>query len=153
MSRLAGYALFVFMTVFAGAAAAQSWSAEQQEIWRLEEAQWKMAADKDMSWIDKYVHANLSYWENDQQMPQNKASLVRWSRYGNTMGTVLEQEIYPISIVVTGHLAVINYRYTIARENYKKERETVHGRYTDVMLKDGAQWKFITWSGGDDPKK
>jgi hypothetical protein len=139
--------------VLASAASAQSWSSEQQEVWRLEDQQWQMAKDKDASWIDKMVHSNLSYWDNDQVAPQNKASLTRWNRYGNTNATVLEQEIFPISMTITGNVAVAQYRYTQARENLKKDRETISGRYTDVFMKDGGQWKFIAWAGGEDPKK
>lgn len=141
------------LVLVASAASAQTWSAEQQGIWKLEEQQWKMAADKDDSWIDKMAHPNLSYWDNDQVMPRNRASLKRWNRYSNANSTVQEQELFPISITITGNVAVAQYRYTVARENYKKEREVVSGRYTDVFMKDGGQWKFIAWAGGDDPKK
>jgi hypothetical protein len=134
-------------------ASAQTWNAEQQEVWKLEEQQWQMAKDKDISWIDKMVHPNISYWDVDQPGPQNKASLVRWNRYNNTNATVLEQELFPISLTITGNIAVVQYRYSVARENYKKERETVSGRYTDVLVKEGGRWLFIAWSGGDDPKK
>ncbi len=112
-----------------------------------------MAKDKDVSWIDKMVHSNLSYWDVDQPGPQNKASLLRWNRYNNSTATVLEQELFPISVTITGNIAVAQYRYSVARENYKKERETVTGRYTDVLIKDGGRWLFIAWAGGDDPKK
>jgi hypothetical protein len=54
---------------------------------------------------------------------------------------------------MTGNIAVVQYRYTVARENTKKERETVSGRYTDVLVKDGGKWMFIAWAGGEDPKK
>lgn len=138
---------------FAAVASAQTWTAEQQEIWKFEEQQWKMAAEKDLSWIDTMVHPNLSYWDTDQPMPQNRASLARWSRYSTASMTVLEQELFPISITVTGNVAVAQYRYMTARENDKKERETVTGRYTDVLVKEGGRWLFIAWSGGDDPKK
>lgn len=138
---------------FSAAATAQTWSAEQQEVWRFEEQQWKMAAAKDLSWIDKMVHPNLVYWETGQPVPQNRASLQRWNKYGNDNATVLEQELFPISIVITGNIAVVNYAYQIARENYKKERETVTGRYTDVLVKEKGVWMFLTWTGGDDPKK
>lgn len=141
------------LAALASAASAQTWSAAQQEVWKLEEEQWQMAKDKDLSWIEKMVHANLSYWDSDQIAPQNKASLTRWNRYSSANSTVLEQEIFPISMTITGNIAVAQYRYTIARENYKKERETVSGRYTDVLMKDGARWMFIAWAGGDDPKK
>ena len=152
-SRVTRTIVFVCMALFSSVVAAQTWNAEQQEIWRIEELQWKMSLDKDHSWIDKMVHPNLSFWENDKTSPQNKASLVRWNRYNASMGTTLEQELFPISIVITGNTAVIQYRYMVARENSKKERETVNGRYTDVMIKEGKNWMFIAWSGGDDPKK
>ena len=134
-------------------ASAQTWNAEQQEVWKLEEQQWQMSKDKDVSWIDKMVHPNISYWDVDQPGPQNKASLQRWNRYNNANATVLEQELFPISLTITGNIAVVQYRYSVARENYKKERETSTGKYTDVLVKEGGRWLFIAWSGGDDPKK
>jgi len=132
---------------------AQTLSAEQQEVWRLEQQQWQMAKDKDLTWIEKMVHPNLSYWDVDRPGPQNKASLVRWNRYDNSNSTVLEQELFLNSITITGNIAVVQYRYSVARENYKKDRETVSGRYTDVLVKEGGRWLFIAWAGGDDPKK
>lgn len=145
--------LSLALAAFAGAAAAQTWSPDQQEIWRFEEQQWKMAKDKDLSWIDKMVHPNLSYWDVDRPAPQNKASLLRWNRFSNTNATVLEQELFPISVTITGNIAVVQYSYSIARENHKKDRETATGRYTDVLVKEGGRWLFLAWAGGDDPKK
>lgn len=145
--------LSLALAALAGAAVAQTWSPDQQEIWRFEEQQWKMAADKDLTWIDKMVHPNVSFWDTDQPAPRHKASLARWSRYSSTNTTVLEQELFPISVTITGNIAVVQYRYSIARENYKKDRETVTGRYTDVLVKEGGRWLFLAWAGGDDPKK
>ena len=145
--------LFIALTTHAGTAAAQTWSPEQKELWQLEEQQWKMSKDKDLSWIESMVHPNISLWQQDQPMPRNKASLTRWSKYDSANGTVLEQELFPIAMTITGNVAVAQYRYQVASENYKKERETVTGRYTDVFIKDGGRWKFITWAGGDDPKE
>ena len=144
--------LFIVLAA-AGAASAQTLTPEQQEIWRFEEQQWKMAADKDLTWIDKMVHPNVSFWDTDQPAPRHKGSLARWSRYSSTNTTVLEQELFPISVTITGNIAVAQYRYQVARENYKKDRETVTGRYTDVLVKEGGRWLFLAWAGGDDPKK
>jgi hypothetical protein len=135
-----------------GQAAAQNWTAEQQEIWALEEQQWKMAAAEDVSWIDSMVHPNVSYWETGSPMPQNRSSLLRWNRFANANNNVLEQELLPISIVITGNVAVVNYHYSIARENLKKEQATIKGHYMDVLIKDGGKWKFIAWAGGDEPQ-
>lgn len=153
ISKIGKVILLLCLGAWSAAAAAQTWNAEQQEVWKLEEQQWKMAMEKDVSWIEKMVHPHVSYWDADRPAPQNRASLMRWARYGNGTGTVLEQELYPVSITITGNVAVIQYRYTMARENLEKKREMSHGRYTDVMIKEGGRWQFIAWAGGDDPKK
>jgi len=145
-------ALFVLIVV-PGTLLAQTWNPDQQEIWKFEQEQWDKSAANDMSWIDTMVHPNLSYWDVDQPVPQNRASLDRWTRYNSGNSTTLEQELFPISAVITGNVAVVQYRYMTARENYKKERETVTGRYTDVLIKENGRWLFIAWAGGDDPKE
>lgn len=137
----------------AGAAGAQTWTPEQQEIWKLEQQQWQMSKDKDLTWIDKMVHPNMTYWETGAPVPQNVSSLTRWNRFTNAGTTVLEQEIFPISCTITGNVAVAQYGYQVARENYKKERESLWGHYTDVLIKEGGRWLFIAWAGGDEPKK
>jgi hypothetical protein len=86
-------------------------------------------------------------------MPRDRASMKHWSRFEVGNGTVLEQEILPISVTITGNVAVAQYYYIVARENYKKDRETVTGHYTDMLIKDNGHWLFIAWAGGDDPKK
>ncbi len=145
--------VLIAVCLYPGVAAAQTWTPEQKEIWRLEDQQWKMSAAKDASWIETMVHPNISFWNTNQPMPRDKASLARWTKYDDTNSTVLEWEIFPISLTITDNVAVANYRYQIASENYKKERETVTGRYTDVFVKEGNRWLFITWAGGDDPKR
>jgi len=145
-------ALLVLGTV-AGSAAAQTPGSEQQEVWKVEQQQWKMSAAKDSSWIDTLLLPTLRYWETGAPMPRDRASLKHWSRYDNESETVLEQELFPISTTITGNVAVVQYYYMMARENYKKERESVTGHYTDVLIKEGGRWQFIAWAGGDDPKK
>lgn len=152
-SRISRAFLFIVLMFSSGMAAAQTWNAEQQEIWRLEELQWKMSMEKDHSWVDKMVHPNLSIWGNGRVAPQNKASMARWNRYSAAQGTTLEQELHPLAITITGNIAVVHYRYTTASENTKKEREMTTGRYTDILVKEGGRWMFLAWAGGDDPKK
>jgi hypothetical protein len=134
---------------FAGTAGAQTWNPEQQELWQLEQQQWKMSAAKDLSWIDSMVHPNLRYWGNNSPMPRDKASLKHWSRFDSDSSTVLQQELFPISATITGNVAVLQYHYMMVSENYKKERETVTGQYTDVLIKENGRWMFIAWAGGD----
>lgn len=137
---------------FVGTAAAQTWSAEQQEIWQFEQQQWKLSAAKDLSWIDTMVHPNMRFWETGSPMPRDKASLKHWSRFESDGSTVLQQELFPIAATITGNIAVVQYHYMIATENYKKERETITGHYTDVLVKENGRWMFIAWAGGEDQK-
>jgi ketosteroid isomerase-like protein len=55
-------------------------------------------------------------------------------------------------MTITGNVAVAHYRYRVSSEDDKKEREVVTGRFTDVLVKEGSRWLFLTWAGGDDPK-
>ncbi len=150
--RIRGAFLSLALVGFASGAQAQTWSPEEQEIWQFEQEQWRLSAAEDPSWIDTMVHPNLSYWDTDRPGPQNKESLARWSRYGYASGKVLEQEIFPISITITGNVAVVHYNYTSASENAQQEREVSSGRYTDVLVKENGRWLFLTWAGGDYPQ-
>ena len=50
----------VGVAAYASPLAGQTWTPEQQEIWRLEEQQWKLGAAKDASWIQTMVHLEFS---------------------------------------------------------------------------------------------
>lgn len=151
--RLTFSLLCAALTISSTTAAAQSWSADQQAVWKVEEQQWKMSAEKDLTWIPKLVHANMSGWSNDFPAPQSAASLTKWSKFSAGQGSTLEYEIFPIAVTVTGNVAVAQYTYREVTENFKKEHKAENGRWTDVLIRDGNSWKFITWAGGADPEK
>jgi hypothetical protein len=138
------------LCVVADSAFAEQWTAEQQEIWKFEQQQWAMSKAKDLSWIDTMVHQNMQYWENGAPMPRDKASLAHWGKFDAENSTTLEQELFPISATITGNIAVVQYHYMVASENYKKERKTTTGHYTDVLIKQDGRWMFIAWAGGED---
>ena len=149
MTAAAAVALYAV----SGGVLADTSSADQQEVWKVEQQQWAMEKAKDDSWLDTLAHPNLRFWQTGSPMPRDRASLKHWSRYSNEDSTTLEQELFPISATSTGNVAVVQYHYMVARENSKKEHETVTGHYTDILIKDGGKWLFIAWEGGDDPKK
>jgi hypothetical protein len=139
------------LVALATSAGAQTWTAEQQELWKIEDMQWKMSAAKDLTWIPKLVHTNMSAWDNDAPAPQSSASLTKWARFNSGEASTLEWEIYPIAATITGNIAVMQYTYRQVAENSKKEHKPSKGHWTDVLIRDGGTWKFITWAGGDDP--
>jgi len=147
------FSVSLVLCAMTGVVSAQALSSDQQEVWKVEHQQWQMTKEKDISWIDKLLHSNMQFWETGAQMPRNFESLKHWGRYDADSETVLEYEIFPISVTITGNVAVAEYHYMLARENYKKDRETVTGHYQDVLVKEGGRWLFIAWAGGEDPKK
>ncbi len=117
------------------------------------EAQWKASMEKDTSWPDKVLQEKFLGWDIERPMPQDKSSIHSWTRYTIENTTTLLQELYPVGIIVQGNTAVAHYFYSQASENRKGERETSHGRYTDVLVKENGTWQFLAWSGGDNPTK
>ena len=129
----------------------QTWSDKQLEVWNVIEAQWKASMEKDVTWPEKYLHEKFLAWSDERHMPGDKSSFNKWFRYGTENSTTLLQELYPVGIVVHDNTAVAHYFYSQASENRKDERKTVHGHYTDILVKENGTWRFLAWSGGDNP--
>ncbi len=131
---------------------AQSWSEQQLEVWGVIQAQWQAAMEEDASWPDRFLHGTFLGWGNENPAPRGQSSTRDWTRYDDQNSTTLMQELYPIGIVVHGNTAVAHYFYSVASENRKGERQTTHGRYTDVLVREGNTWRFLAWHGGDNPE-
>ena len=129
----------------------QTWSDKQLEVWNVIEAQWKASMEKDATWPDKYLNEKFLAWSDERPMPRDKSSFNKWFRYGMENSTTLLQELFPVGIVVHDNTAVAHYFYSQASENRKGERKTVHGHYTDILVKENGTWRFLAWSGGDNP--
>ena len=132
--------------------AAQEWDTDQTEVWNTIVAQWEAAKAKDLSWTEKDLHPSFLGWTETYPMPRGKAAVQKWQRYSAENSQTLVQELYPVGIVVVGSTAVAHYYYSTAAEDREGKRETTHGRYTDVLIKQDGEWTFIAWRGGDDPK-
>jgi ketosteroid isomerase-like protein len=134
------------------AADAQDWSEEQMEVWKTVVSQWEASKAQDPTWPETYLHDAFLGWSDDNPMPRDKSSTERWYKYTSGNSKTLEQELNPVGIVVEGSVAVVHYYYSVSTENRKGERETNHGRYTDILIKEGEKWRFIAWRGGEDPR-
>jgi hypothetical protein len=151
MRRAAVLALVVAVGLPVGVAA-QEWSAEQTEVWSTIVAQWDASKARDHSWPERFLHASFLGWPDEFPMPRDKAGVQAWEKYSSEGTTVHVQELSPVGIVVVGSTAVAHYYYSTAAEDRDGKRETTHGRYTDVLVKQDGKWLFIAWRGGDDPR-
>ncbi len=150
--RLLSSVFVLAVVLISASASAQSWTPEQQELWKLEEEIWQRDVSKDVGWVSTYMHPDATSWGIDQPVPRNRASVAKWDKYAYGNSTVLEHELFPLSIVISGDVAIVHFRYRSASENARKEREVTTGRYTDVLVRKGGRWLILATVGGDDPR-
>ena len=128
---------------------AQQWSLEQQEVWKTIDAQWQ--ADKDgKDWVEEFVHSDCMGWSNSVPMPRDKATMNRWLKAYKSISKTLEYQIFPLSIVVKGDVAIAHYYYRSLNESYDGKKISENGRYTDTWYKEGSKWLLLGWQGGED---
>jgi len=122
----------------------------QADVWATIEAEWNAAEKNNGKWIDEFLADEFVGWGKNSPAPRNKMSTRMWDRFESTQGKAVAHELYPLSIVVHGDVAVAHYLYTNAFEDKDGDVEVSNGRYTDVLVRTDSGWKFLAWHGGDD---
>jgi hypothetical protein len=141
-------ALAFALLLHPGQASAQTWSPQQQEVWAVVQAQWQATMAKDTGWMERFLHRDFRGWTADAPAPRDKESAGRWALYDMETGYTVVQELAPMAIVVHGNTAVVHYHFSQARADREGRHRTVHGRYTDTLVKENNEWRFLAWSGG-----
>ena len=119
-------------------------------VWSIIEEQWEAAQRGDRRWVERLLSGDFSGWPKNAPAPRDKASTRLWNDFGSKQSKGLAYELYPLSTVIHGDMAVAHYLYTNATENKEGETEVSNGRYTDILVRSDGEWKFIAWHGGDD---
>jgi hypothetical protein len=149
MNRFPLFAVVVFALLLQPwQASAQTWSPQQQEVWGVVQSQWQASMAKDTGWMERFLHSDFRGWTAGEPTPRDKESASRWARYEMESGSTLVQDLVPMAIVVHGNTAVVHYYYSQAQVDREGKHRTNHGRYTDTLLKENNQWRFLAWSGG-----
>lgn len=119
-------------------------------VWSAVEAIWRAEEAGDEKWVETMLSADFMGWPNNSPAPRDKSSVRMWNRFSQQQTSGITHELYPLSIVVHGDMAVVHYLYTNAVQERDKSTSVSNGRYTDVLVRDGDAWKFISWHGGQD---
>lgn len=130
---------------------AQEGADDHAAVWSAVEALWEAAEKNDDGWVDAHLSADFVGWPADSPAPRSRASTRLWARFDAGQEKGLAHELYPLSIVVHGDMAIAHYLYTVAVQTKDRRTEVQNGRYTDVLVRDGSSWKFISWHGGAQP--
>jgi ketosteroid isomerase-like protein len=148
--RPGAFALFTLLLACGAATAQQQAASDQAAVWSVIEDQWERNEGGDTNWIDELLSADFVGWPKESPAPQTKSSVRIWDAFSSKQTESLEHELFPLSIVVHGDMAIAHYLYTNATRDKKGEVKVANGRYTDVLVRDEGAWKFISWHGGDD---
>ena len=122
---------------------------DQAAVWAAVEAIWVAEEAGDDDWVDTMLSADFVGWPNNSPAPRSRGSVRMWNSFNQDQASGITHELYPLSIVVHGDMAVVHYLYTSAVQTKDKKTDVSSGRYTDVLVRDDGAWKFISWHGGD----
>lgn len=132
-------------------AQAQTWSPEQEEVWKVVEASWVASdTDRDPGWYDEFVHPEFRGWSMARPNPLDRETSRRWNRYGMDTSKTVIFSLHPMSIVVQGNTAIAFYYVSSASEDLKGEHETTHSREVDTFVRENGKWMILGWMTGDE---
>jgi len=141
--------ILVGSTLFS-AASAQDDTNDEADVLLTIEREWEASRKGDQDKIDDMLTDDFMGWGKNSPAPRSKTSTSNWSRFNTQMGRIVRYELYPLSITVSGDVAIAHYLYSTAFKDKKGEIEMANGRYTDVLVRTEDGWKFVAWHGGDD---
>ncbi|MGB5165712.1 MAG: nuclear transport factor 2 family protein [Woeseiaceae bacterium] len=152
MNTLSKLVLSSIAILFAttGIAFAEEATDDHANVWAVIEEQWNAVEKGDKKWAERLLSKNFMGWGKTSPAPRSKSSTEMWYRFDLDQSQAVAHELYPLSIVVDGDVAVAHYLYTVAVKHKSGDVETSNGRYTDVLTRTDNGWKFLAWHGGDD---
>lgn len=150
--KLGALALAVLCLLAVGAGA-QDPADDQVAVWAVIERQWSAEREGDSDWVEDMLTGDFVGWPYESPAPRTRTSTGMWNDFGRKQWKPVAHELYPLSIVVRGDTAIAHYLYTNAGEQPDGTAITRNGRFTDVLVREGGDWKFLSWHGGDFPPK
>lgn len=123
---------------------------DNANVWAVVEELWNAEEKGDRKWPDRFLADDFAGWSKDSPAPRSKASTKMWLRFEEQVGKMVAHELYPLSIIVNGDVAIAHYLYSSAFQPKDGEIVTGNGRYTDILIRTDDGWKFLAWHGGSD---
>ena len=135
-----------------GGASAQEPADDQVAVWTVIERQWAAEGDGD-DWIEDMLTSDFVGWPYESPAPRTRTSTEMWNDFSRNQWKPITHELYPLSIVVHGDTAIAHYLYSNSGELPDGKVVTRNGRFTDILVRDDGEWKFLSWHGGELPGK
>lgn len=126
-------------------------SHEQQQLWQRVSDLWMLSLERDAEKIRSTLHPRYVGWDMSSPMPHDRDTAVQ-SVLGDAPA-VTGYELTPLSIEVYDHIVgVVHYMYSASVTPNTKNAVPlqVTGKWSEVYLKQDAQWVMISVSGKPD---
>lgn len=120
-----------------------TWSAEQGEIWKFVQQSWVDDVAQNGKWPAEYADPQMVTWSAEFAAPRGKDATVRWTKFQNSQGKVLQYELSPQSISLSGNTAVVTYALTIVAQRGTDKPDWGKEAIVETLVRSGGGWKFL----------
>jgi hypothetical protein len=141
------FLLSCFFLVINTSVFCQEWSNEQKEVWEISQKMDKYWANRDLEGYMSCLHSNFIGWFNEDPLPLDKNSLRYWETHWLSTTKIIRDEIKPVSITVTGDIAISNFYSTEIRQDDNGSKLS-YSKWTNVCKKENGKWLIIGMFGG-----
>jgi ketosteroid isomerase-like protein len=133
--------LFSGVIIFLGfQVSAETWTAEQKEVWESVEAGWELIVKGDIeSLAEIAAEGFLEWWPNDPSPFGKEYMKGKYKRWFDGNKPV-SYELKPVAINIIGDVANVFYFY---KWNGDKMPATISGRQYSTWIKQDNKWKFM----------
>jgi ketosteroid isomerase-like protein len=125
---------------------AQNLTDEEQEVWSILETQLGHAYAGEWDASREYLHPDIVLWgpESEVPYPFTESGDALWQTFNTRSGTVLGFELTPVTVVVDGDVAIINFyvRYLL-EATPGGDVEWLSWRGHNTWKKSGNRWLLL----------
>lgn len=144
MMFAASVALFVVAMAPVAQAQMPTWSAEQAAAWKVVEQSWVDDVAQNGKWPTNYADPQMVVWSSEFAAPRGKDSAVRWTKFLNGQSKVIQYELSPQSISLSGNTAVVTYALTIVNQRGTDKPDWGKEAIVETLVRSGTGWKFLS---------
>lgn len=139
----ASAALLLMGAAPAAQAQMPTWSAEQAEVWKVVQQSWVDDVAQNGKWPTDYADPQMVTWSSEFAAPRGKDSTVRWTKFQATQGKVIQYELSPQSISLSGNTAVVTYALTVVSQRGTDKPDWGKEAIVETLVRSGSGWKFL----------
>ena len=121
-----------------------TWSAEQGEAWKVIQQSWVDDVAQNGKWPANYADPQFVVWSSEFAAPRGKDSAVRWTKFQNGQGKVIQYELSPQSISLSGDTAVVTYALTVVSQRGTDKPDWGKEAIVETLVRTATGWKFLS---------